>query len=299
MPIRAVTIDFHNTIARCDRWFALEIRELVPEVLHLLTARGAFAAPDGSAEPARDGYRTLRQGIVASGEERDALDCTLTTLHTLGLAPDEGAVAAAIETLMREALAEAQPEPGIVAAIEALHARGLRLGVVSSAVHHPSSTGRWNASASPEPSPRSSPRRHPATTRPARRSITPPCANSASRPPTRSTSATPTVSTCRARSARGCAPSGMPPRRRRWISPITKPTPRSPTSPPCRPSSPRSTATQLPGGAGGGADRARQERTSDGQAGRRHCRAVRSLQRWQQRVTTPSPGTNHAPRRSV
>ncbi len=137
MPIRAVTIDFHNTIARCDRWFALEIRELVPEVLHLLTARGAFAAPDGSAERARDAYRTLRQGIVASGEERDALDCTLTTLHTLGLAPDEGAVAAAIETLMREALAEAQPEPGIVAAIEALHARGLRLGVVSSAVHHP------------------------------------------------------------------------------------------------------------------------------------------------------------------
>lgn len=137
MPIRAVTIDFHNTIARCDRWFALEVREIVPEVLRLLTERGEFAAPAGSAAQARATYRALREGIIASGEERDALDCTLTTLHALGLAPAEGAVAAAIETLMREALSEARPEPGIVAAIGALHARGLRLGVVSSAIHHP------------------------------------------------------------------------------------------------------------------------------------------------------------------
>jgi len=137
MPIRAVTIDFHNTIARCDRWFALEIRELVPEVLRLLAERGEFVAPPGSAEQARATYRALRAGIMASGAERDALDCTLTTLHTLDLTPDEGAVAAAIETLMREALPEAQPEPGIVAAIAALRARGVRLGVVSSAVHHP------------------------------------------------------------------------------------------------------------------------------------------------------------------
>jgi len=137
MPIRAVTIDFHNTIARCDRWFALEIRELVPEVLRLLAERGEFAAPEGSAAQARVTYRALREGIMASGAERDALDCTLATLHTLDLTPDDGAVAAAIETLMREALPEARPEPGIVAAIGALRARGLRLGVVSSAVHHP------------------------------------------------------------------------------------------------------------------------------------------------------------------
>jgi len=137
MPIRAVTIDFHNTIARCDRWFALEIRELVPEVLRLLAERGEFVAPPGSAERARATYRALREGIMTSGEERDALDCTLATLHTLGLAPDEKQVAAAIATLMGEALPEARPEPGIIAAIGALRARGLRLGVVSSAVHHP------------------------------------------------------------------------------------------------------------------------------------------------------------------
>jgi HAD superfamily hydrolase (TIGR01509 family) len=137
MPIRAVTIDFHNTIARCDRWFALEVRDIVPEVLRLLAERGEFVAPDGSAEQARLTYRALREGIIASGEERDVLDCTLATLQTLDLNPDEAAVAAAIETLMREALPGARPEPGIVAAIEALRARDLSLGVVSSAVHHP------------------------------------------------------------------------------------------------------------------------------------------------------------------
>ena len=40
MAIRAVTLDFHNTIARCERWFALEVRELVPEILRVLTERG-------------------------------------------------------------------------------------------------------------------------------------------------------------------------------------------------------------------------------------------------------------------
>ena len=137
MPIRAITLDFHNTIARCDRWFALETRELVPEALRLRAERGAFAAPGGSAARARAAYRALREEIVASGEERDALHCALATLRTLGLEPDEGAVAAAIETLMREALSEARPEPGIAAAVAALRGRGLRLGVVSSAVHHP------------------------------------------------------------------------------------------------------------------------------------------------------------------
>lgn len=137
MPIRAITLDFHNTIARCDRWFTLEVRELVPEVLRLLAARGELNTAEGTAEHARIAYRALREGIIASGEERDALDCTLATLHTLGLAPAEDAVAAAIETLMREALTETTPQPGVIAAITALHERGLRLGVISSAVHHP------------------------------------------------------------------------------------------------------------------------------------------------------------------
>jgi HAD superfamily hydrolase (TIGR01509 family) len=137
MPIRAVTLDFHNTIARCDRWFALEVRELVPEVLHVLAARGELAAEDGLHDRARVAYRSLREGIIESGDERAALDCALATLAALELALPEDAVAATIEELMREALLEATPMPGVIAAVRTLAERGLKVGVVSSAVHHP------------------------------------------------------------------------------------------------------------------------------------------------------------------
>lgn len=137
MPLRAVTLDFHNTIARCDRWFELEVRELVPELLRLLRERGQHAGDDQQAERARAAYRALRQEIIASGEERDALDCALATLATIEVALPQSAVAAALDELMREAAVGAEPMPGIVAAIGALRGRGLRLGVVSSAVHHP------------------------------------------------------------------------------------------------------------------------------------------------------------------
>lgn len=38
---------------------------------------------------------------------------------------------------MREALAETEPMPGAVGAVRELRARGVRCGIVSSAVHHP------------------------------------------------------------------------------------------------------------------------------------------------------------------
>jgi putative hydrolase of the HAD superfamily len=136
MPLKAVTLDFHNTIARCDRWFELEVRELVPEVLRLLRERGEHRGDADEPERARVAYRALREEIIASGNERDALDCTVATLTAIGVALPEGAVAAAIESLMREALVEATPIPGVIEAIGALRARGLLLGVVSSAVHH-------------------------------------------------------------------------------------------------------------------------------------------------------------------
>jgi len=137
MPVKAVTIDFHNTIARSDRWFELEVRELVPEVLRLCAEQDALSVADDRSDRARTAYRTLRHGIIASGEERDALDCALATLSAIGVTLPEPMVAAAIERLMRDALAEATPIPGVIAAIGTLRSRGLRLGVVSSAVHHP------------------------------------------------------------------------------------------------------------------------------------------------------------------
>lgn len=137
MPLKAVTLDFHNTIARCDRWFELEVRELVPELLVLLRERGEHDGGDDDAERARAAYRVLREEIIASGDERDALDCALATLTAIEVALPRSAVTAAIDALMREALDGATPIPGVIEAIGALRARGLRLGVVSSAVHHP------------------------------------------------------------------------------------------------------------------------------------------------------------------
>lgn len=137
MPIRAVTLDFHNTIARCDRWFALEIRELVPETLQRLVERGLLPPDDARDERARVAYRALRQEIVLHGEEQDALACAMATLGAIGLHLPPEAVAEAIEASMRGALEEATPLPGVIAAVRALRARGLALGVVSSAVHHP------------------------------------------------------------------------------------------------------------------------------------------------------------------
>jgi HAD superfamily hydrolase (TIGR01509 family) len=136
MPIRAVTLDFHNTIARCDRWFALEVRELVPEVLRVLATHGTLPIADGLHDRARTAYRTLREGIIARGDERDALDCALATLAAIEVALPDTAVAETIDGLMREALVEATPMPGVIEAVGALRARGLRVGIVSSAVHH-------------------------------------------------------------------------------------------------------------------------------------------------------------------
>jgi HAD superfamily hydrolase (TIGR01509 family) len=86
---------------------------------------------------ARREYRTLREAIIASGDERVALDGTLATLEVLGLAFPRDQVEAAIDRLMRAALDEVRPMPGAIEAVRALHGRGLRCGIVSSAVHHP------------------------------------------------------------------------------------------------------------------------------------------------------------------
>lgn len=137
MPIAAVTFDFHNTLAQCDTWFALEVRELVPEVLRLLAARGLVPDDQALRDRARRAYRTFRQEVMAIGRERDALDGALATLAAVGVAAPRAAVAAAIDELMREALAGVAPLPGAIEAVRELRRRGIRCGVVSSAVYHP------------------------------------------------------------------------------------------------------------------------------------------------------------------
>lgn len=136
--VRAVTFDFHNTIAHCDQWFQLEIRTLVPAVLdHFATQHGLSVTPDMRAE-AQMLYRELRMQIMEHGNDLDATQCALWVLERMQPALDLPApdVHAAIDIIMHETLAEAEPVPGSIETIRQLHAAGIPLGVISAAVHH-------------------------------------------------------------------------------------------------------------------------------------------------------------------
>ena len=137
VQIRAVTIDFHNTLARCDRWFELEVGALVPELLAELGPGHGVNVDDALLERTRHAYRELRTAIIASGDEQEALVGTLATLAAVGVDLPAARVAQAIDRLMRAALAEVEPMSGAVAAVRTLRDQGYRCAIISSAVHHP------------------------------------------------------------------------------------------------------------------------------------------------------------------
>lgn len=133
----AVTFDFHNTLVRCEPWFDLEIRHLVSAYLRWegeQTGRPPTAAELLAAD---DGYRRLRQEIVASGIEQQAEACVASVLAELGRAVDASMVANGVERLMEGTLAAMEGAPGAAVTVRTLAEAGVRLGVVSSAVYHP------------------------------------------------------------------------------------------------------------------------------------------------------------------
>lgn len=129
-----VTFDFHNTIAICDEWFALEIRELPVRTLEIL-------APAALERFSRDGieksYRSLRHEVMNSGKEVDAVEGVLRITSALGLNLAEDEVAGAIADLMRKAARLTTPVPGAVESIKHIAGAGIAVGVISSAVYHP------------------------------------------------------------------------------------------------------------------------------------------------------------------
>lgn len=129
-----VTFDFHNTIARCDAWFDLEIRDLPVRTLEIL-------APSALESHSRDGitasYRSLRKQVMDSGKEVDAVEGVRRVTDALGMDLKAADIAEAIEDLMREAAREATPIPGAVESIRAIAGEGIDIGVISSAVYHP------------------------------------------------------------------------------------------------------------------------------------------------------------------
>lgn len=129
---KLVTFDFHNTLAICDPWFELEIRDLPADVLaHIDPA----LVPDRDDIIAR--YRRLREEVMRSGREVDAVEGVRRIAAELGLDVDTTAIDASVHDLMREVLHHAEPVPGAVEAVRAISAAGIPIGVVSSAVYHP------------------------------------------------------------------------------------------------------------------------------------------------------------------
>ena len=138
-PAVTVTFDFHDTIARCDRWFELEVRELVPAFLRWNARRIGGDAPTPTfLEAGRAAYAALRAEIGRIGLEQDAVACLAVILPELGLAVPVEHIRTGVDDLMAETFDDAVvPLPGVIETIGYLSDAGVRLGVVSSAVYTP------------------------------------------------------------------------------------------------------------------------------------------------------------------
>ena len=129
--MQALTFDFHNTIANSDPWFELEVRGLPWAVAEALAG-----AHDAHRPAIDDAYRQLRREVIATGREIDAYAGTERILANAGLCLDARQIAETVDALMRDCLEATEVVPGAVETIRRLHDRGIRLGIVSSAVHH-------------------------------------------------------------------------------------------------------------------------------------------------------------------
>jgi HAD superfamily hydrolase (TIGR01509 family) len=131
---KIVLFDFHNTLATCDGWLRLEIRELPGRVLGLLRERGTMSdLVLGSEEQAESLFAAVREGARSSGVEVSAVDGAKLVLEQMGLSVPRDDIEGAVTDLQLEHLAEVEPVRGAREAVLALRDEGYRLGVVSSA----------------------------------------------------------------------------------------------------------------------------------------------------------------------
>lgn len=131
--MRIVTFDFHNTLVQCDRWFELEVRSLPWKVI---TGLGMPEDERPSRNQVLLAYKALRADVVTSGNEIDSYASVHHIFDQLGLRSDGSAIRRVVDHLMREALNDASLVPGAEALVQDLHGQGIRLAVISSAIHH-------------------------------------------------------------------------------------------------------------------------------------------------------------------
>lgn len=135
--MQIVTFDFHNTVAHCDPWFDLEIRDLPAAVLRDLGDRRLVDTSDSLATDVTAAYRSLRRAVMEIGIEKDALTCVQEVFAGLHIDTPIEAIPPSIDRLMRGCLPDLSPVPGAVDTISALIDHNVPVGIVSSAVYHP------------------------------------------------------------------------------------------------------------------------------------------------------------------
>jgi FMN phosphatase YigB (HAD superfamily) len=131
-----ITFDFHNTLIECDEWFQIEVRTLVSDVLRYWHDLGEIDVPFSVLASADAEYRKLRLAIHGHGHELPADRAVRVILDRIGFAMSWDAIDIALDAIMRRAFRSAQPVAGAPETVSDLAGKGIRMGVVSSAVHH-------------------------------------------------------------------------------------------------------------------------------------------------------------------
>ncbi len=133
----AVTLDFHDTLFLCDDWFQLEVRKLPNEFFDWLAQQPGQVGCEASPAEITTSYRQLRHTAIDGGIEIDSIECVARICREHHVEVDREVIAAGIDVLMRKTLSTARPRPGAIELVQALEGTGVKLGVISNAIHHP------------------------------------------------------------------------------------------------------------------------------------------------------------------
>lgn len=133
----AITFDFHNTLAVCDRWFHLEIRELASAFMVWNANRQGQEADAALQSKADLAYRQLRKEIIDHGVELPAEACVAHVLDKFNASVEPRLLAEGVEEIMREAFSEVTPVAGAIDTVRQLATHDIPIGIISSAVYHP------------------------------------------------------------------------------------------------------------------------------------------------------------------
>lgn len=132
-----ITIDFHNTLFRCDDWFRLEVETLPVSFFEWREHRGAASVSYQTRTAALGAYREIRTGVTSSGRECDAESCIRRVCDIVDLKVADAEVTQGVRQIMHSTLAMATPIDGAQELVRRLQDEGHTLAVISSAAYHP------------------------------------------------------------------------------------------------------------------------------------------------------------------